>query len=159
MYNGFENEELSNWDCIDRPKAHLARLYFATARGRRQADGGLELPCDPWYHPGILHEVLLHLQKDLKHNAEKPNTYKHAGYLTFWIRKLKPFRHYPIFGGTQTNEFLALQFGLATVSSQFPGIDDKINNNQRLWAEWLYDLRYRAVSGHSITRQFELLTL
>ena len=158
MYDGFEKEDLRDWNKIVKPIEHLGRIYWATARAR-QKDDTLGKPVHPFYHPGIAHEVLLRLQKDLLHNSTEPNEFKQAGYLTFWIRKLKPFRHYPIFGGTQTNEYLALHFGLATVSSQHPGVYSKATKSRRLWEEWLYDLRFRAVSGHTISKQFEMLAL
>jgi len=159
MYQGFEDENLSDPAAIEKAFEHLGRLYWATAHARRDKDPGLAEPGPQCHHPGILHEVLVRMQKDLKHNAPHPNEFKQSAYLTFWIRKLKPFRHYPIFGGTMTNEFLGLHFGLATLSVAHPHVLNKVASNQRLWDEWLYDLRYRPISGHELAKQFEMLSM
>jgi hypothetical protein len=154
MYYGFEEENLSNSVAVRRAIDHIGQLYWATARGIQKKDRRVSLPESPYYHPDILR-----IQMDLKRTTQKPNEYKQGGYLSFWVRKLKPFRHYEIFGGTYTNEFLGLHFGLATVSVAHPGIAKKVLKNQRLWNEWLYDLRYRPVSGHELAKQFEMLAL
>lgn len=159
MYEGFEDDDLSDGDNLGKALDHLAKIYFTAARARNQRDGTLPMPPSPWFHKKILVETINRYQKDLRRSARHPNEFKQAGYLTFWIRKLKPFRHYPIFGETATNELLALYFGLATLAANHPQCIKKIVGNKRLWKEWIYDLRYRAVSGHELSRQFEMLSL
>jgi|GEM_PF-4561887 len=159
MFDGFLDLDLASDTDVGSAFEHVARFYFTVARERMNLDSTLVPPTPPFYHQSILHETLLRLKEDLLRHNTKPNEFKQAGYLTFWVRKLKPFRHYPIFGQTFTNEVLGLKFGLSTVAAVHPHIIAKVSKNKRLWQEWLYDLRYRPVSGHELTKQFEMLSI
>jgi hypothetical protein len=161
MYDGFVTADLRKEENTYKAMEHIGAMYSATANALLAEQGGTPGEWEfPLYHKRILCEVIMKYQDDLKRITLEPNVFKQAGYLTFWIRKLKPFRHYPLFGNTLTNEYLGLHFGLSIlVTSDHSKRIEKLVGTERLWDELLYDLRYRPVSGHELSKQFEMLVM
>ena len=162
MYDGFLDASLEgpgpDWDAaVD----YIIGMHDATVAEFLHKDDAL-VPPEPACDPVVLHDVLLSTQRDLlhiqHHSGSAPSEFKQAGYLAFWIRKLKPFCSCDLFAGTHTNELLGLHFGLAEVAATHPGVYEKVVGTA-LWHEWLYDLRYRTASGHELAKQFHLLSL
>lgn len=164
MFDGFTQLDLNNEKHVDITLWHIARLYAKTTSNlKRQypSRSDFETPC---FNRDILIDALSRYQGDLRKNSDKPNEFKQGGYLTFWIKKLKPFRHFKLFDDKQgllTNEILALAFGVSTVGQHAPlqRILRAIKPDSRVWNELIYDLRYRPMSGHQLTKIFEFAAL
>lgn len=94
------------------------------------------------------------------HNVH-PSDYRIAGYLAFWIRKLKPFslssydinikKRYEI--GLVINEYIAIQLGLYMLY-----IDESRKNKKlssRLLLRTIKTMRYRSLSPHTMSLMYE----
>ena len=88
----------------------------------------LGLTYEPHIDKYVITEIVERYNKEVRRfsrtRPEKenygPNTFKRAGYLAFWIRKLKPLRcgdH----GHRYANESLAYFAGQALIDSNYPG--------------------------------------
>jgi hypothetical protein len=101
-------------------------------------------------------EVERHVQA---HPDSGPNTFKQAGYLTFWIRKLKPLRCSTL-KYRYANEVLAYYAGLSLIDTRYPGDvevarrvegeEDKKKAVARFQEELCYSMRYRPMSPHAL---------
>lgn len=94
------------------------------------------------------------------HNVQ-PSDYRIAGYLAFWIRKLKPFslssydinikKRYEL--GLLINEYIAIQIGLYMLY-----IDDSRQNKKlspKLLLRTMKTMRYRSLSPHTMSLMYE----
>jgi hypothetical protein len=90
-----------------------------------------------------------------------PSDYRIAGYLAFWIRKLKPFRlstyeininkNYEM--GLIINELVAIQLGFYILY-----VDEKRRNKQlsgNLLKRTIKSMRYRSLSPHTMALMYE----
>lgn len=93
--------------------------------------------------------------------ASMPNLAKVAGYVSFWIRKLKP-----VFHAEDTpnhylaiNELLGLMVGLALCRRYMDDFTDQTFclPSRRIFMDWVNSLRFHSHSPHSSTLSFELL--
>lgn len=90
-----------------------------------------------------------------------PNIAKHAGHITFWIRKLKPVSHSDKTAHKLlvVNELLAILVG-ASICAQY--FDDTSSPNGfrfpvRILFDWTGSLRNNSYSPHSCAIAFEML--
>lgn len=100
----------------------------------------------------VLEEMLFRFQRDLGRLDDDPDPYKKAGCITFWAKKLKPL----VISNDNTqvvyliiNEIFALYLGL--------GYLPKVKISADLLEDFIIDLRYRAMSPHSIMYMFKAL--
>lgn len=90
----------------------------------------------------------------------RPNVYKVAAIVAFWIRKLKPIMIHPDSVGYYVwlNELVALKVGLAVCERYFDDAGKKqLAINQRVLKDWVLSWRYHSHSPHSSIIAFEML--
>ncbi len=94
------------------------------------------------------------------HKSDKIDCHKIAGYLTYWICKIKPIEAaIPVFQksplGYMINELLALYVGLGRIN-ETRSIEGKPNVRiqhliqDKFLSDFLYTLRYRCTTGDSL---------
>ena len=120
----------------------------------------------------IVKEILDNHQQDLirfeDHYGADPDIFKISGYMTFWIKKLRPITFK---NGRQRiiqgNASVAVMVGLHIINSDddyndyLTRLSDLRNNNfiQQLMAELIRDLTYRLGSPHMISSVYKSLAV
>ena len=124
--------------------------------------------------PLIIKEIAFRYNKEIENRKKQkgyPDAFKQAGYLAFWIRKLKPLRC-TASRVALINEAFAYFAGLAIIDSVHPGSpqvsrrvkrdptgsgftdtdfqDGKDRAREKFEKELMYSMRYRPVSPHAM---------
>jgi hypothetical protein len=99
------------------------------------------------------------------HSTERIDRHKIAGYLTYWICRFRPIRVKDFgiyFENTRTpqfiNEVFALFIGMGRVNEHYrqSGSGKRIAVTKSLVNTFLYDLRYRAITGDMLSMAYYL---
>ena len=118
----------------------------------------------------IIDEIVDRYNRDIKRVMVSslpngPDIFKQAGYLTFWIRKLKPVVLAPNMRKDLNglNEVFAFLAGLVYIKNRFPDLDftgtgedekDREKVRDEFCRQFIYNLRYGSLSPSVISQLY-----